>query len=77
MKRLIFLSISLITLIIVNSCVVESFDSSISDGEIVGIGGWNVHATINCEPNTGPQGTPITITIYFDLGSSLVDDIQA
>jgi hypothetical protein len=76
MKRLFLLLTSLITVIVISGCVVESTDSSITDGEIIGIEGWDIHATIDCTPNTGHQGTPIMITIVFDVGGSLVNDIQ-
>jgi hypothetical protein len=76
MNRLFFLLTSLLTVLIISGCVVGGSESSISDGEIIGIEGWDIHAAIDCTPNTGRQGTPIKITIIFDLGGSLVNDIQ-
>lgn len=49
---------------------------SISDGELLGIDGWDVQAFINVEPNQGPEGTPIGITVSFSRGASNVARID-
>lgn len=66
----------LLLLITLTSCSLSNSIPRIEDGEIDGIEGWNVHATINCEPNSGHTGTPVTVTIYFDQGYALVHDVE-
>ena len=52
------------------------FGPSISDGELVGIDGWDVQASINVEPNRGARGTPIGMTVSFSRGASNVARID-
>ncbi|MBI4739165.1 hypothetical protein HY772_06435 [Candidatus Woesearchaeota archaeon] len=51
---------------------------TISDGTMEGIGSYVglISATINCDPNSGPYGTPVTITITFTKGGSYVNSIK-
>lgn len=42
----------------------------------MGIGINDVHGMIDCEPNEGHMGTPVTITITFDKNAALVDEIR-
>lgn len=49
---------------------------SISNGTIRGIDGWDVSASINIEPNRGPHGTPLTVTVDFSRGAGNVSNIE-
>ena len=49
---------------------------TISDGELKGINGWDVQASINIEPNQGREGTPVGITISFSRGGESVTSIE-
>lgn len=51
---------------------------TISDGEMLGTGSYVglIRATINCEPNSGVFGTPVTLTITFTSGGSYVNQIK-
>jgi hypothetical protein len=54
------------------------YDASIpqvSDGTLIGINGYDIAAIIDAEPNYGEEGTPISITVTFTKGASLVYDI--
>jgi len=62
--------------LVISGCVLDQAGSTISDGELVGIGDWDVHGTIDCEPNEGHMGTPVTITITFDRNADLVQEIR-
>jgi hypothetical protein len=57
-------------------CTLIQHAQTISDSEIVGSDGFDIHGTVDCEPNEGPMGTPVTITIVFDRGAPLVYEIQ-
>jgi hypothetical protein len=48
---------------------------TISNGTLTGINGYNVAAIVNIEPNYGPNNTPISITVTFTSGASLVYDM--
>jgi len=41
-----------------------------------GVAGWNVAATIDVEPNSGPKDTTVTITIAFTDGAGDVARID-
>ncbi|MBN2322895.1 MAG: hypothetical protein JXQ30_04110 [Spirochaetes bacterium] len=58
-------------------CTLVQHQQTVSDGEIVASGDFDVHGTIDCEPNEGPMGTPVTVIIVLDRGASLVCEIQA
>ncbi len=47
-----------------------------SDGTMTGVNGWDVAATIDVEPNVGPEDTPVTITVTFTMGAENVDSIE-
>ncbi len=49
---------------------------SISDGELKGINGWDVQASINVEPNQRPEGTAVGIAIDFSRGGATVSRIE-
>lgn len=49
---------------------------TISDGELKGINGWDVQASINVEPNQGQEGTAVAITIDFSRGGANVSSIE-
>ncbi len=47
----------------------------VSNGNLTGINGYNVTATIDVNPNYGDAGTPASLTITFTSGASLVSYI--
>lgn len=51
---------------------------TISDGTMEGIGDYVglIHANINCNPNSGPAFTPVTVIITFTSGGSYVNAIK-
>lgn len=63
-------------LVITVGCVLDGTGSTISGDDLVGIGINDVHGMIDCEPNEGHMGTPVTITITFDKNAALVDEIR-
>jgi hypothetical protein len=65
-----------ITAVFLFGCVFILHDQTISDGEIEGIGGYDLHGTVDCEPNEGPVGTPASITVVFNCGANLVCEIH-
>ena len=77
MRPLFVIVLCIFITLVIPGCISDSSDSTISDGELVGIGDWDVHGTIDCEPNSGRQGTPVTITIILDRGESQVEEIRA
>ena len=60
--------------LVISGCVLDQAGSTISDGELVGIETYDVHGMIDCEPNEGHMGTPVTIT--FDRNAILVQEIR-
>jgi hypothetical protein len=62
--------------LVISGCVLDQAGSTISDGELVGIEDLDVHGMIDCEPNEGHMGTPVTITITFDRNAILVQEIR-
>lgn len=51
-------------------------EGTISDGLLLGLNGRNIRATINVEPNSGPLGTPVQLTISFSVGGGDVEAIE-
>jgi hypothetical protein len=51
---------------------------TISNGTMSGTGSYAglIYANIVCNPNSGPFGTPVTITVTFTLGGSYVNAIK-
>ncbi len=47
-----------------------------SDGVMSGIGGWDVSASIDLEPNRGPFGTDIQASVRFNRGAADVASIE-
>lgn len=62
--------------LVISGCVLDQAGSTISDGELVGIGIHDVHGMIDYEPNEGHMGTPVTITLTFDRNADLIKEIR-
>ena len=54
----------------------DACEATMSDGTMEGIGGWDVSATIDVEPNHGGQGTSVNIVITFSRGAQLLERIE-